>query len=346
MSHLVVSHISHAYDGNVVLRDVSFPIAKGEQVCLLGPSGVGKTTLLRLIAGLQELQAGEIRLEGEILSDTHTHMRPEERHIGFIFQHPSLFPHLNVADNIRFAMRGQPTAEQNEAIHFWLERIALLEREHHYPHMLSGGEQQRVALVRALAAKPRLLLMDEPFSSLDPQLRRSLRRETSDLLRETQTTVLMVTHDASEALAMGDNVVVLDKAGGVSQQGVPSEVYYAPKTAYAASMIGQVNVIPHSPESDKLVTEFGSFSVEQVHRKNAELLIRPEALQIDAKQGDVAAEVLTSYCSGPQCTTHVRTKAGHEYIILHDHKLQFTTQQAVFLSLNYQDVMLLPASAA
>ncbi len=225
------------------VEDVSFDLPKGKLLALVGESGSGKSTLLRLIAGLEHPDAGEIALDGALLSSPRGVTPPERRGIGLVFQNHALFPHLTVEKNIAFGLRQLPRGERTAAIMPLLELVGLSGMGARYPHELSGGERQRVALARALAPNPRVLLLDEPFSSLDARLRHSVRDETQQILKQRGATALLVTHDTGDALSIADRIVVL-KQGRVQQVGAAPEVYYAPANSYVASFFGTCNFLP------------------------------------------------------------------------------------------------------
>ena len=200
------------YHQQTVVNDLSLTLAAGEIACLLGPSGCGKTTTLRAIAGLEPVTSGSISILGKTVSGPHQQLPPNQRGLGMVFQEHALFPHLTVADNVAFGLRHQSRSQRQERVQACLQRVRLGGLDQRYPHELSGGQQQRVALARALAPQPALLLLDEPFASLDLDLRRSLAQELGDILRQEKVTTLLVTHDQEEAFALADRV-------GVMQQG-------------------------------------------------------------------------------------------------------------------------------
>lgn len=236
---LALERVEHAYGTMPSVRGVSLTVAAGEVMCLLGPSGCGKTTVLRLAAGLETPHAGTIHLAGRQVAEAGRAVPPEERHIGLVFQDIALFPHLDVLDNIAFGLQGPRTVRRQAAAE-WVTRVGLAARRDSWPHMLSGGEQQRVALARALAPGPQLLLMDEPFSSLDPHLRYRLRSQTLALLRQAGVPALIVTHDAEEAMALADRVAVM-RDGALVQSGTPDDIYRQPADLFAARLFGPLN---------------------------------------------------------------------------------------------------------
>lgn len=236
------SNISFRYDDEQVVHNVSFSIEQGEIVCLLGPSGCGKTTCLRLAAGMEQPQEGTISLNGDIVSSADKLAPPETRHIGFLFQEFALFPHLTVYDNICFGLTDLSAAAQKARALQLLKQVGLSGYAEKYPNSLSGGEQQRAALARALAPSPKLVLMDEPFSNLDPQLRDRMRDLTLHLLKQVGAAGLVVTHDAADALRMADRIAV-QVDGDILQIDSPEAVYRHPASIDVARMFGAVNLI-------------------------------------------------------------------------------------------------------
>jgi iron(III) transport system ATP-binding protein len=245
MNLLHVTGLSKSFRGNSVpaVRNAAFDLYEGKILALVGESGSGKTTLLRLLAGLETPDTGEIVLDGNLLSTPKSVVQPERRGIGMVFQHHALFPHLTVGKNIAFGIHKWDPANQRDTISSLLELIGLPGFEKRYPHELSGGERQRVALARALAPQPRLLLLDEPFSSLDARLRHSVRDETRAILKKRGATAIFVTHDTADALTIADRIVVL-KHGDIQQTGAPPEIYHAHANSYVASFFGTCNFIP------------------------------------------------------------------------------------------------------
>lgn len=249
-------HIAHAYGPVQALEDISFTAPGGEITCLLGASGCGKSTLLGLAAGLLRVQQGEIVLAGEVLADERASPPPEARPVGLVFQDGALFPHMTLAANVAF---GLPKTRRGEA-DGWLAKVGLAGMGARYPHELSGGQQQRAALARAMAPGPRVLLMDEPFASVDIVLRRRLRRECRILLREAGATVVLVTHDPAEALDIADRIAVME-GGRIIQFGTPQELHYAPATASVGAIFSGAQVIAGTQVEGGLDTPFGLWPV-------------------------------------------------------------------------------------
>lgn len=238
MSQLLLNlrNLACGYQNQRVVQDLNLHLNAGDIGCLLGSSGCGKTTTLRAIAGFEPIHAGEITLAGDVISRPGWTLAPEKRRIGMVFQDYALFPHLSVADNIAFGIRQHPRLDQ--VIGELLELVNLGALGKRYPHELSGGQQQRVALARALAPEPQLLLLDEPFSNLDGELRRRLSHEVRDILKARGTSAILVTHDQEEAFAVSDHVGVF-KEGRLEQWDTPYNLYHEPQTPFVASFIGQ-----------------------------------------------------------------------------------------------------------
>ncbi len=238
MPLLQLTAVSLAYGSHRVVTDLSFALHASAIGCLLGPSGCGKTTVLRAIAGFERVARGEIRLSGEVVSDATTHVSPEHRRVGMVFQDHALFPHLRVAENVGFGLGGMAEGERSARVAELLATIGLERLGRSYPHELSGGQQQRVALARALAPRPRLLLLDEPFSNLDVDLRERLSLEVREILKRFGTTAILVTHDQHEAFAMADEIGVMHD-GHLEQWATPYDLYHRPVSQFVADFVGE-----------------------------------------------------------------------------------------------------------
>ena len=283
-ARLEVSDLDCHIGGREILRDVNLRVAAGDVLCLLGPSGCGKSTSLRVIAGVERQTSGRVTIDGQTVSDTAMHLPPEQRQVGLMFQDFALFPHLSVADNIAFGLRG-PARETRARAEALLERVHLTGFADKAPHMLSGGEQQRVALARALAPRPKVMLMDEPFSGLDNRLRDGIRDETLDLLKEEGTAVLLVTHEPEEAMRMADQIALM-RDGRVVQQGAPYNVYNAPCDRAAASFFSDINVLRGYVQGALIHTAFGHFLAPgHADGTSVEIVFRPQHVKIDFDRG-------------------------------------------------------------
>ena len=277
---LTFSSISCSFDGQEVLRDISFSVDPGEVVSLLGQSGSGKTTLLRIAAGIETQSAGSIHINQREVTSDHAFVPPEKRSVGLMFQDYALFPHLSIIKNVMFGLNDLPAkASQVEAIAA-LRRVGLESYADHFPHMLSGGQQQRVALARAIAPRPSILLMDEPFSGLDNRLRDRVRDETLAVLREIGATCIIVTHDPEEALRMSDRIVLL-RDGRIVQYAKPEELYYHPVDHWAARFFSDLNEVEGIYRGGKARTPVGDFACEGFEQgQNILVCIRQQGVKL------------------------------------------------------------------
>jgi iron(III) transport system ATP-binding protein len=272
----------------VAVNRASFDVARGEVVALLGPSGCGKTTLLRLIAGFERPDEGTVEVAGRPVAGRGCWVPPERRRVGMVFQDYALFPHLTVAENAGF---GLPRRRRAERVAELLAVVGLSEQGLRYPHQLSGGQQQRVALARALAPSPELVLLDEPWSNVDPHLRETLRAEVTEIIRPIGVTVVLVTHDREEAFSLADRVALMC-AGTVVQEGTPEELYFAPTSRWAAEFVGAGNVLTGRVVNGRVETRIGSFPANGATASEAaEVLVRPELLELEPDPAG-AAEVV------------------------------------------------------
>ncbi|MGV6839152.1 MAG: ABC transporter ATP-binding protein [Planktomarina sp.] len=311
---LEVQNLCRAFDGRVAVEDVSFRMMPGQVTCLLGPSGCGKSTTLRMIAGVEHQDSGTIHVDGALVCDGAQSIPPEQRSIGMMFQDFALFPHLSVWENVAFAMSG-PKAQRKARAESLLARVNLQGYADKMPHELSGGEQQRVALIRAVAQKPKIMLMDEPFSGLDDRLRDEVRDETLRILREEGTAVLMVTHDPTEAMKMADEIALM-RGGRIVQSGAPYTIYNAPVDRAAAGFFSDINCFEAHVNGALAQTPFGEFLVPGHPNGTAvDIVIRPHHLRIEfdraGKGPNPTAEM------GQAAQAHVRRARflGHQSVI-------------------------------
>jgi iron(III) transport system ATP-binding protein len=281
-SILELRSVSCAYDpSKPAIHDISFSGREGEILCLLGPSGCGKTTILRAIAGLEPVRSGQIFLSGRLVSSSSETMPTEERRVGMVFQEYALFPHLRVADNIAFGLGRLSRAERKCRVQEMLRLTGLEGLDRRYPHELSGGQQQRVALSRALVQNPVLLLLDEPFSNLDPDMAGRMRQEVHTLLRRMKTTTILVTHDHDEAFAMADRIAVLNQ-GVLEQMDSPELIYHLPATRFVADFVGQADFIPGRIRQGMVHTELGEFpdTMNSAEGSTVVVMIRPDDIHL------------------------------------------------------------------
>lgn len=300
-SLLEVKNLSCHYEQTAVIEALTFHVNEGDMCCLLGPSGCGKTTVLRAIAGFHPISAGEIKLGGICLSDSHTNIPSEERQIGMVFQDYALFPHLTVKQNICFGLSEMEKTQQRHTLQEMLALVELDGLEARYPHELSGGQQQRVALARALAPRPKMLLMDEPFSNLDVELRRNLNLEVREILKKTGTSAILVTHDQEEAFAFADNIGLIHN-GLMQQWDSAFNLYHEPVNRFVANFIGQGTLIPGMAINPETVsTELGTLKGNRAYNWQpdtpVEVLIRPDDIQ-PAPNGKLEATIIKKIFSG------------------------------------------------
>jgi iron(III) transport system ATP-binding protein len=292
MSEPVVEAVDvrRVYNGKAAVDGASLALRAGRITCLLGPSGCGKSTLLRLIAGLEPVDGGEVRAGDAVLSGRRRHVAPEQRDIGLVFQDYALFPHLTAEQNVAFGLRRLPKAERRRRAIQELERVRMADRASAYPQALSGGQQQRVALARALARDPRAILLDEPFSGLDGRLKAEVRDATLQALRQAGAAALIVTHDAEEAMMMGDDLALM-QAGRILQAGSPRDCYLKPASVDAARLLGEANVLAGELRNGRVRTPFGE--VMAAGRNGpVSLMVRPEGVVLtQAGEEAVVADV-------------------------------------------------------
>lgn len=281
------SGIDKTFGATRAVDGASVTVAPGAVVALVGPSGSGKTTLLRIIAGFEVPDTGSVAIGGRPVAGDGVWEEPERRRIGMVFQDGALFPHLTVGKNVAFG--GPREGRVTEC----LELVGLAHRSEAYPHELSGGERQRVALARALATEPDVVLLDEPFASLDAGLRISLREEVAAILRRAGASALLVTHDQQEALSLADQVVIM-RAGRVEQAGSPEEVYNRPANRWVAGFLGAAEVLPGTATGGVVETELGRLRTDSDAGGAVDVMIRPEAVVVNAPEGadDVTARVV------------------------------------------------------
>jgi iron(III) transport system ATP-binding protein len=304
--------------GSITAVDgVSFSVERGEFVTLLGASGCGKTTTLRLIAGFERLSGGTITLNRVRVADANTAIPPQDRRIGMVFQDYALFPHVNVLENVALGIVGNKT-EKTARARAMLERVNLAGYEARMPSQLSGGQQQRVALARALAPQPDVLLLDEPFSNLDAALRAHVRADVRAILRDSGTTCIFVTHDQEEALSLSDRVGVMI-GGRIAQIAAPHIVYAQPAALDVATFIGEANIIQAEASGDRASCAFGHVPLITPTHGRVKLLVRPEMLFVTSEaQSGVAARVMWREFYGHDQRIGLQTMDGQPLIMRAD----------------------------
>jgi iron(III) transport system ATP-binding protein len=335
MSHLELIDIDLAFGKHKVVSQLSLRLEQGRIGCLLGPSGCGKTTVLRCIAGFEVPTAGEIRLDGVTVSGAGRQVPPERRRIGMVFQDYALFPHLSVADNIGFGLRGEDAPTRRQRIGELLGLVGLADQGSKYPHELSGGQQQRVALARALAPRPSLLLLDEPFSNLDVELRERLSHEVRDIIKATRTTAVLVTHDQHEAFAVADEIGIMNH-GRIQQWDTPYNLYHRPVSRFVADFIGQGVFLPGVVESEhavrvelgvldsRIAVECSSACASCPRPCRVDVLLRPDDIVHD-DSSPLQAEVVHKAFRGADILYTLKLASGARVLSLvpshHNHAL-------------------------
>lgn len=279
---LDVKQLSHFFGEKEVLSNLNFSIENNSIVSVLGPSGCGKTTLIRLIAGLEQIQKGEIFLEKSLVANKNLNVPPEKRPISYVFQDFALFPHMTVLENVSFAAGSKSNKKQliDQVIH--LAKVEnFLEK---YPHSLSGGEQQRVALARSIAVQPKLLLLDEPFSDLDINLKREIIDDTLHLINSLESSAIVVTHNAEEAMFLSDAILVMEK-GKLIQIGTPHDIYFKPSNLYVASLFGEINIFQSKVEDNTCLTPLGRIKTFNLsNNQDVDVVVRPEAIKLNLEK--------------------------------------------------------------
>ncbi len=325
---LDVRDVDVELQGKKILSATSLQLKHGQIASLLGPSGCGKTTLLRAIAGFQSITQGEIYVHEKLFSKSSYSLAPENRHIGMMFQDLALFPHLTVKENICFGLTTLPKQEQQLRMQHVLELTELTNQEKKYPHQLSGGQQQRVALARALAPKPEILLLDEPFSSLDPDLREQVATEVRKILKHEHVTAVLVTHDQHEAFAMADEIGVMND-GKIAQWDTAYNIYHKPKTRFVADFVGLGSMVPATVlDSETLDTEFGpirgALNNHYQQGEKVDLLVRPDDIPHD-DSSPITALVEEKRFRGAEFLYKLRLQSGNSVLCYapshHNHQI-------------------------
>lgn len=293
---LRLAGVTRRYGPVTAVEQASLELGEGRIACLLGPSGSGKSSLLRMIAGLEPVDEGTIHVAGNCLSAPGRTVPPEQRGVGLVFQDNALFPHLDVAGNVAFGIAHLPVAERRERVARLLAQFHIAHLAAAFPHMLSGGEQQRVAIARALARSPALLLLDEPFSGLDGDLRQRVREALLGDLRASGATVLVVTHDPLEAMQIADDLVLMADAR-ILQYGSPSECYRDPVSVTAARLLGDVVALPGRVADGEVHTVLGTFAAPGLAGTEAVVLLRPHHLEV-ARNGSEGCVERVRYAGG------------------------------------------------
>ena len=317
-----IKELSHSIGNQTILNNINLDLQKDKIACILGPSGCGKTTLLKLIAGLEKVQSGEIFLNNNIVSSTKQHLKTEKRKIGFLFQDYALFPHLNVKENLNFAIKNHYNL--NNDIEEIIEIIKLPNSLHKYPHELSGGEQQRVALARSIISQPDLLLLDEPFSSLDLNLKEEIRDDTLHLLQKSNVTVLIVTHDPFEAMFISNKIYIMKKGGIIIQSGTPQDLYNKPIDSYVAGFFGETNKFTGIVKNAEVQTPIGKIQApKDLESKKVEVHVRPQGVKLIQEStpvNGIKGTVMASRLMGEYSFVHLSVlNENNDIVHVHSH---------------------------
>jgi iron(III) transport system ATP-binding protein len=340
---LELDGVSKRYEDTAVIEDLSLSVREGELLTLLGPSGCGKTTTLRLIAGLERPSEGIVSLEGEPVAGEERFLPPERRDVGVVFQEFALFPHLTARENIAFGIEDLPKSSRERRVDELLELVGLNAHGEKYPEELSGGQQQRVALARSLAPEPRLLLLDEPFSNLDVDLRVEMREEVRRILKEAGVTAVSVTHDQEEAMSISDRVAVMYE-GRIEQVGRPEQVFQHPESRFVASFLGHASFLAGTVDGDVVHTGLGDVALERIHGltrdydgSDIDILVRPDDVACSrpdgATNGDCNGEVVHRRYLGPTVLYRVELASGDTIGVMHNHAAEVPLDTPVRVTL-------------
>ena len=340
MNALEVKYLRKSFNKKEVVRGVSFEVERGLLLALLGPSGCGKTTTMRMIAGLEMPDDGEIWIEGALASHGHkTTISQKQRHIGMVFQDLALWPHMTVYENIEFGLKvnGLTKAERQKKIDAVLGKVKMQKYAEEYPARLSGGQQQLIAIARAIVTKPKLLLMDEPLSNIDIKLREDIRQEIRRIQQETQITTIYITHDQEDAFLLANKVAVMN-AGMLEQTGSPEEIYSSPASLFVAGFVGESNVIQVKiVDKDKILTPWGELACNTKGQKrgNAFLFFRPHHVKIE-KSGHVDGVIINRNFLGKGYKYRISTSGGE--IKLQDPEI-YEMGQSVRFSIKRMEIL-------
>ena len=340
---LEVTNISKLFDGQPVVKNLSLSLDKGKIGCLLGPSGCGKTTILRAIAGFENIDAGEIRINQSIVTSSAILVPPEQRRIGMVFQDYALFPHLSLKDNIAFGIKNINGKKKEIRIDELLRLVKLKDAAQKFPHEISGGQQQRVALARALAPEPELLLLDEPFSNLDVTLRERLSAEVREILKEQATTALMVTHNQHEAFAVADEIGVIQD-GKLMQWDTGHNLYHRPSSNWVADFVGDGVLLPGKVLDDRRVETGlgildGQFKYPCQNGCPADVLIRPEDI-IHDDASRFKAKILKKHFRGANILYTLQLPSGDVVLALVPSTCQHDVGQSIGIIPRVNDIIL------
>ena len=321
MSAVEITNLSHTIGNKEILRNINFALSKDSISCILGPSGSGKTSLLKLIAGLERVQNGSIKINSKEVSSKSKHLPTEKRNIGFLFQDYALFPHLTVKQNLEYPVNYKTSPHTIDDI---IKLIKLPNSLNKYPHELSGGEQQRVALARSIISNPDILLLDEPFSSLDLNLREDVRDDTLHLLQKSNVSVIIVTHDPFEAMFISNQINIMDTTGRIVQSGSPAELYNNPANSYVAEFFGETNRFEGVVKNAQIITPVGKISApKELENKNVKIHIRPRGIRLNKQPtpvNGIKGTVMASKLMGSFSFIHLSVlDKDNEIVHIHSH---------------------------
>ena len=325
----------HAGAGQDTLKNFNLEAKSGEFISILGPSGIGKTTALRVIAGFESINEGYIRVAGKLVASSFANVPANERRVGFVFQDYALFPHMTVKENIEFGLRTAQKTDRRKRVEYMLQLTGLSDLANRFSHEISGGEQQRVALARALAPEPVLVLMDEPFSNLDRQLRTDLRRHVKQIVKDAHMTTILVTHDREEAFALADRIAIMVN-GQIQQIGIPLEVYNRPVNTEVARIICDSQVLSGIINENMVRTEAGEFPFEcyqgtPTNGDQVQVLLRASRLMLQTHEFGPEARVVHSEFFGEYTEYRVQFLSGLEVNVRQSSGIVFSRDQSVGL---------------
>jgi iron(III) transport system ATP-binding protein len=340
-----LKNIRKSFQNSVKAIDhLSLDVNAGEFLSLLGPSGCGKTTLLRLIAGLEVPDSGSIVIGDQVVSGDKW-VPAEKRSVGIVFQGYALFPHMTVFENLAFGLGMLGSHERRKRVERMLDLVGISEMAKRYPHELSGGQQQRVALARALAPAPQVLLLDEPFSNLDADLRFEIGTETKRILKETNTTAILVTHDQEESFSLSDRVGVLNQ-GTLEQVGTPYAIYHTPTTRFAANFVGRADFFPAQIKNQTVISSLGVFKLsgeKKMDDGNVDIMVRPDDVDFDeAEHGN--AVIIDQRFLGPDVIYRLKMKDGQVIHSIKPSTLAHDLGTHVHLKVNPTHVVVFPSN--
>ncbi|WP_256392102.1 ABC transporter ATP-binding protein [Natronoarchaeum rubrum] len=351
---LSIESVSKSFGTELAVDELSLSVRQGELLTLLGPSGCGKTTTLRLVAGLERPDAGRIALGGREVSGEEAFVAPEDRDVGVVFQGFALFPHLTAAENVEFGLDDYDAEAKDARVEELLELVGLADQGDAYPNELSGGQQQRIALARSLAPEPEILLLDEPFSNLDVDLRVEMREEVRRILKETGVTAVSVTHDQEEALSISDRVAVMHD-GRIEQVGRPEAVFQRPTSRFVAGFLGHASFLSGSVDGDDVETPIATIDRDRIYGfapeyddAEIDVLVRPDdLLAVSADEDDADGRITYRRYLGPSVLYRVELDTGDTIECMHNHSetLDLDARVSVTLTADHE-LAWFPADAA